>query len=385
MKTHLIHPKKLLVCLLLAFLLFILFSFNKRNIHPKNASKEIKIGFIGPLSGEAVSYGEPTKAGMEIAISEINKAGGITGKKVIGIYEDGKCNGKDAVAAAQKLISINKVSFIIGGTCSGETLAVAPLTEKANVILFSAVSSSPEITKAGDFVFRNQLSDSFSAATLAKGMFEKYGFKKVAFVSEATDYGKSTHEIVRSTFKQLGGGETFQTLYSPGTKDFKSTITTLIATKPDAININAQSPAAFLQFLKQARELGYRGEVFVPFLTGPEILKEKDLVSGIHILDIPDLLPSETNKKLIENRDKLYTKGLGYPNFTGNAFDAIYLLKRAIEENGEHTSNVRDYLYSLKNYSGTIGDYRFDSNGDVSGNIELSWKTIRDGKLVSED
>ena len=107
-----------------------------------------------PLSGDGASYGIMGQNVVNLRVEEINKAGGINGRNLEIIWEDGTCNPKDASMAAQKLINIDNVSIIFGGFCSGETLGAAPITEKKKVILFSGVSSSPEITNAGDFVCR---------------------------------------------------------------------------------------------------------------------------------------------------------------------------------------------------------------------------------------
>ena len=119
-----------------------------------NVTKEtIRIGAIGPFTGDAAVYGQSEKNAIELAVQEINLDGGINGKKLEVIYEDGKCNGMDAATAAQKLINVDKVDIILGGVCSGETLAIAPLAEANEVLVFSSFSSSPDVTNAGDFIF----------------------------------------------------------------------------------------------------------------------------------------------------------------------------------------------------------------------------------------
>jgi branched-chain amino acid transport system substrate-binding protein len=139
----------------------------------KPADKEIalkgdtvKIGFIGPLSGEAASYGESMRQGVELAVEQINSKGGIGGKKIEMIYEDGKCAGKDAASAAQKLVSVDQVKFIVGAGCSGETIAAAPIVEPAKVLTLSPVSSNATISTMGDYIFRNHPSDNDAGTML---------------------------------------------------------------------------------------------------------------------------------------------------------------------------------------------------------------------------
>ena len=95
-----------------------------------NVTKEtIRIGIIAPFTGDAAVYGQSEKNAIDLAVEEINLNGGIDGRLIEVIYEDGKCNGMDATTAAQKLINVDNVDIILGGTCSGETLAIAPLAE----------------------------------------------------------------------------------------------------------------------------------------------------------------------------------------------------------------------------------------------------------------
>ncbi|MEK7185690.1 MAG: ABC transporter substrate-binding protein, partial [Patescibacteria group bacterium] len=155
---------------------------------PVSETGPIKIGFIGPLSGDAAVYGETEKNAVEIALEEINQSGELKRRLEV-IYEDGKCSGKDAVTAAQKMINIDKVSIIFGGVCSSETLGLAPVVESNKVVLFSAFSSSPLISQSGDYVFRKSPSDSDFGKADAE-LIASQGIKRVAMISENSDYSQ---------------------------------------------------------------------------------------------------------------------------------------------------------------------------------------------------
>lgn len=125
------------------------------------AEGPIKLGFIGPLTGDVASIGEPSLVAAQIAVDEINEEGGINGQPIQLISEDGKCTGVAAANAAQKLVNVDKVIAIIGGLCSGETLAIAPIAEAGKVPTISTCASSPEISTAGDYSFRVYPSDNY--------------------------------------------------------------------------------------------------------------------------------------------------------------------------------------------------------------------------------
>src|SRR3989344_5494284 len=168
------------------------------------SGESVKIGVLLPLTGDGASYGEPARNVFLLAVEEINAAGGIDGKQLELIIEDSKCNGKDATSATSKLINVDKVEIILGGFCSSESIASAPLAEAAKVTLFSAGSSSPDLTGISAYFFRNYPSDASQGKVLAEAAIQK-GWKKVAFLQEQTDYALGVYKAFSSRFEELGG------------------------------------------------------------------------------------------------------------------------------------------------------------------------------------
>ena len=122
-----------------------------RVLVPVRKIQSLKLDGSLPLTGPAAKYRVHESA--LIAVEEINSSGGVNGKMIELIMEDGKCDGATAARAAQKLISIDKVKIILGGHCSTETLAIAPLAERNKVLLLASTSSSPAISGAGEYIF----------------------------------------------------------------------------------------------------------------------------------------------------------------------------------------------------------------------------------------
>lgn len=177
----------------------------------------IKIGFVAALSGDAASFGESEKKAVDIAVNEINNSGGINGRPLEIIYEDGRCNGKDALAAIQKLIHVDLVGIVLGGTCSSETLAMAPIAEENKTILFSAFSSSPLITNAGDYTFRNGPSDEDVTKLEANTISKKY--HRVAIISENLDYSQGVRKMMKKVFNDNGTEIVADEVYNGSIKD----------------------------------------------------------------------------------------------------------------------------------------------------------------------
>src|SRR3989344_5679165 len=174
-------------------------------VKPAQAQGTYKIGVMYPLTGDGASYGLPIQRTTRIAVDEINAQGGVNGRKLEVIYEDSKCNPKDGNAAAQKLVNLDKVKVIIGGVCSGETLGAAPITEAAKVVLISPSATNPDITNAGDFVFRLAPSDAFAGVVASDYAFNGMDARNAAVISESTDYAQGLRKVFKEEFVKLGG------------------------------------------------------------------------------------------------------------------------------------------------------------------------------------
>lgn len=120
----------------------------------RKVPKDIVIGHIAPMTGDAAVYGEWEKEGIDLALEEINKSGGIGGKLIRVIHEDDQADPTNGINAINKLILVDRVQAIIGAAASSVTLAIAPIAEKNRVVLMSAVSAADKISDAGDYIFR---------------------------------------------------------------------------------------------------------------------------------------------------------------------------------------------------------------------------------------
>jgi len=343
----------------------------------KPAPKEaIKIGFIGPLSGGAAIAGENELNAINLALEDLGNK--IAGREVKIIVEDGKCDGKDAATAIQKLINIDGVKIILGGICSAETLGAAPIAESNKVILFSAFSSSPDITHAGDYIFRNDPSDA-DWGDIAKEMKEG----KIAMISENSDYSMGIRKLVKTGLEELGKEVVADEVYSPGEKDFRTYVTKIKATNPQAIFINpsTQTTAAGM-IAKEIREFGLNVVLYGNFQLGgaDSLAVAKEAAEGAIIFDAPIVDPG--NKKGIDFISKYKERyGVPYSEWEVAArYDTVFIIAKAIEKCGEKTDCIKDHLYSMSPYRGAVGDYKFDENGDVVGLKSFSIKKIVNGK-----
>ena len=336
------------------------------------------IGFVGPLSGNAASYGASIKNSVSLAIKDLKTQG----KPVDVIYEDGRCDSQSAVEALKRLID-KGIKIVIGGVCSGETLAMAPIAEENRIILFSPAAASPDITNAGTFVFRNNPSDAYGGKVLSDFLSKKH--KEVAIIFENADYPKVLRNIFIENFTEKGGRITLDEAFTSDAKEFTQIISKVKnATTVEAIVINPQTEQLAGQLVKDIRGAKIDLPIYGHLLPGGDRFLEVagKAAEGLIFTDVPSL--NESNVRVSTFLED-YRKNFGQPVmefYMGAAYDAVNLLVQAVERIGSDQLRVKDYLYNLPEFDGLLGKYSFDLNGDVLS-INLVLKIIKEGRVVN--
>lgn len=339
------------------------------------STEPIKIGFAWPLSGDVAFIGENAKAAAEIAVEDINKAGGIDGRPVEIIYEDGKCEGKTAANAASKLVSVDKVVAIISG-CSPETLAIAPIATQAKVIVISSGSTAPTITTAGDYVFRDIASDEFQGEYAAKQAYEKFGKRKVAIFNCENDYCKGIANVFKKTFEELGGKIVVMETHNRGANDLRTSLTKIKNSNPDMLFFPSFTAEAILG-IRQMNDLGMKDLMVM----GPESWSDTAIWSQLGSLGNGKYYTEPVNTDLSDDftqRMNAKISGKEILVYAGRTYDAVNLLAQAIKgtNNGEQ---IKNNLYKIKDYKGMADTYTFDQNGDIT-NHSYVLKKVNNGK-----
>jgi len=193
------------------------------------AETSIKIGVSLPLSGGAASEGIDLQKILQFA--NRNLANGTYDL----IFEDDKCNNSEAVTIAKKFVTIDKVDFVLGYACSGALLAAAPIYEKSNVIAFGLATGAPEITNAGDHVFRTIPSLEIAGKRLAEHASKR--FKQIAILSEETAYCRGLADAFER-HNISGALKVKRISYLPETSDFRTLILKLKTQGNEAVFLN---------------------------------------------------------------------------------------------------------------------------------------------------
>ncbi|HEY4475727.1 MAG TPA: ABC transporter substrate-binding protein, partial [Candidatus Paceibacterota bacterium] len=229
----------------------------------------------------------------------------------------------------------------------------------------------PKVTTAGDFVFRTYPSDALAGQIAASYSAGELKAKKAAVVTELTDYAQGLREVYKQSLANLGGQIVADETFTTGDTDFRTQILKIKAAKPDVVYIVPQSLTPGLALLKQLRENGVKATI----ATAEVLLDRKAVEENSAILEgvvgVESAVDWDNNPKAKALRDahRLKYDGADPGTFAANAYDAVYLIKEAIQATASEgvdidTEKIRDWLYAVKNWPGAIGPLTIDENGD---------------------
>ena len=342
----------------------------------------IKIGGMAPLTGALAIYGVTTTNGAELAVKEINENGGILGKKIEYIMLDTKGDSTEAVMAYNKLVD-EKVAGIIGEITSKPTLAVAEVAVQDNMPLITPTGTQVDITEAGPNVFRVCFTNPYQGKVLAITSKERLGADTVAvMLNNSSDYSDGITKAFIEESEKLGMKVMGVEGYSDGDKDFRPQLTKLAAMNPDVVLIPEYYEQAAL-IATQAREVGVKS-IFVGSDGWDGIAKtlDKSSYSAIENSYFTNHFSMEDQSEKIQNflKDYRETYKEDPSAFSALGYDAIYMMKSAIEKAG--TTDKQKVVDALKGieYDGITGYLTFDDhNNPVKAVTVLK---IENGKYI---
>lgn len=336
------------------------------------AQDRIKIGVPTALSGNAATYGTDLKNTVIFANRKL-----ANGRYEL-VFEDDRCNGRDAVAAAHRLVDVVGVKYVLGFACSSTLLSTAPIYEKARVIAITPSASAAAIAQAGEYIYRTWSSDDLAGEVLIKQIAKET--KILGVISEQTDYAQGFLNSVR----KAAPGENFKIVnidYISQTQDYRSLLMKLRDSGADGLFINSQDEATFLNIAKQARQLNWPVKIFSAYWAGTnEVLtKGAALVEGSEFVDLPgaDELMNEEGKTLYQE----FIQEFGGIRSMSLLFTTTLEAFRALDLAIQSGKDPRDFLNS-NHFQGVIGEWSFDSNGEIVG-LKPIMKKIVGGKPVT--
>lgn len=333
------------------------------------SNETFTIGVMESVTGPGETYGNVAVRAKQMAADEINEAGGVNGRELKLIVEDSKCSAQDAITAYNKLTDVDGVKIILGTSCSGAMLGAAPLAEADGVVLFSGLATNPDIAHAGDYIFRTSMSDQQRGLETGNVMWGD-GVRTVGTITEATDYAEGIRRTTVEQFEKLGGTVVAEERYASDITDFRTYLTKLVGTEPDAVHLAAQSEFTGGTIIKQLRELGYDGPIYTEDVgagtTALEIAGEA--ATGVKAI-LADIDPSNQKGQHVLEKFRQRYDYLTLSWYVGSAYDNVHITGECLRriDDDQDAEAFRDCLYGIT-WSGAIGDsYSFDENGEVVG------------------
>ena len=366
------------------FLISLLSIFTTVACTQDSKQKKIKIGFIGPMTGDYANYGQLQSKAAQLALNDFNKnEGGIADVSIELVVEDSQGKVEKGSTATQKLINVDKITGLVGPVFSGVALGVAPDFQNAKIPVIAGSATNPDLTGIGDYIFRTVPSDALQSAVLGPYIAQELGYMTMAIIFTNNDYSQSLAESVTKTY-EIAGGKVLLSLGAPeGTKDFRTQLTQIKDIAPEAIFL-PNYVAECAQIIKQMYEIG----LDIPIISADGFSNTEihnligEQANGV----IFSASPSNETEKAISFR-KAYNAEFGVDpdDFSANIYDATTILLRAMKDNYNEKSkmidgeSLRNDIQNTQNFAGVSGNIEFAANGDVKKGIAI--KSVIEGQF----
>lgn len=322
----------------------------------------IYIGVSGPLTGPNARYGEQWIKGFDLALEEINGAGGVHGRPLAYIFEDSQSDPKQSVVVAQKFVADPRIIVELGDFASPASMAASPIYQRGGLVQFGFTNSHPDFTKGGgEYTWSNSVTQAQAAPALAEYTVVDLGLDRLAVFYLNTDWGKSTYELYARRAEELGAMIVAAEAYLPEEKDFRSALTRARDANPNSlVLISYQADGALIA--QQVKQAGLDVPIVgAGSLQSPDFLKlGGDAVEGVYIQG--QFLPSDPRPHVKNVVDRYVAKYNETPDFFAiHAYDTMKLIAQAIELGGPTREGVLKGLYQLKDVPSVIyGKANFD-------------------------
>ncbi|MGB3072115.1 MAG: ABC transporter substrate-binding protein [Ottowia sp.] len=335
------------------------------------AQSNYKVGSVLSVTGPAAFLGDDMKAGMELALEEINAKGGVNGKKIEWVFYDAESQTQKGLSATRRLLTQDKVEMIVGGgNMSGMAIAMLQQTEKAGVPFISTEGSMQIVMPVAErpWTFKSTVDDDQAVERVAD-YFDKNKIKKVGMLADSSGFGQSAVEQWKKVAPQRGLDVVYES-FNPNDTDMTPQINKLKAAGVQAIVCWTVTPAGVVA-MKQAKTLGMGN---MPFIHSYGFVDKRymdlagDAAKGVLLVSVKfpvgeDLPDSDPVKPRILALNKAFeARFKRRPNqFVAQTYDAMYLAKMALEKGGTDKAKVRDALQGVQNYHGVGGTFNFSA------------------------
>jgi branched-chain amino acid transport system substrate-binding protein len=332
------------------------------------AAAPIKIGALFAVTGPASFLGEPERNSAQMVVDEINKAGGVKGHKLELITYDTGGDATKAVQLANKLIKNDHVFAIIGPSTTGDTMAVIPVVEKAGIPLISCAAGIKITEPVKKWVFKTAQNDTLAVARIYEQL-RKEKKSKVAILTVSDGFGASGREQLKAQAASHGIEIVADDTYGPKDTDMTAQLTKIRGSQAQAVICWGTNPGPAV-VARNAKQLG----LSIPLYMSHGVSSKKfielagDAAEGIRLPSgkvlVADLLPKNDKQRaslLAYIKDYQHHFKAEGDHFGGHAWDAVMLIKGAIERGGDSPETIRNQLEATRNFAGIGGVFNYSA------------------------
>lgn len=350
-------------------------------------AEPIKMGQVMRLSIGA-EHGIPCRRGVEMAVDEVNKAGGINGRQVELITEDEKDSPAAAVNAVQKLINVDKVIAMVGPMTSGDVMASGKTAEEAKVVLITPTATTPKLSGYGQYVYRGCSRIDKQAEVLTAYVAKHWKPKTVGILFSNEPYGKGCAELFTKFFEKNGIKVVATESFMRGSRDFKAQLTKIKAANPDILFIPGYTPET-APAAAQARQLGMNQKILGVYGDmDPVYIELAGPTAEGHVIGVEydEGYNTPKNQAFKKNYEALVKKNNDPYNimFAALSYDAASMVLEGMKKNGPTADGIKKYLDNVKDFDGVTGKLSFNKDHDVvrAGTEGVYIVEVKGGKYV---
>ncbi len=354
------------------FLALILFSVS--------AFAEILVATVGPMRGQYAPLGEQLKRGAELAVADINAAGGVNGEQLAFSAEDDNCDPRQAIEVANQLVT-RGAKLVVGHYCSGSSIAAAKIYEAAGIIMISPSSTNPKFTDEGGWnVHRVCGRDDAQGAFAGRAIAKAYAGKSVAIINDGSVHGAGLAKMFKSALNAGGVKETVLESYKPGLNDYDEPVQKILSANAEVLYVGGFAGEAGT-IIRQLRELASPAVL----VGGDAVLTEQfwsvagTTGEGSLVTFTPDPQKLDAAKPTVT---RFQAFGYNPEGYTLHAYAAVQAFAQAVQATKSlEGRGLSNWLRAGNTLNTVLGPLALDAKGDVK-DARYAWYKWAQGKYA---
>ncbi len=325
------------------------------------AGAPIVVGISGPLTGQYAQYGADWARGFDLALREVNGAGGIAGRMVETEFQDTQADPRQAVAVAQRFVGDPRIVAELGDFSSAASMAASPIYQRGRLVQFGFTNSHPDFTKGGDYMWSNAPNQADDVPTLADFAITRLGFRKLGILYINGDWGRTSKDLMLKAAAERGATVVASEGYLPNEQDFRSSLVRVRETAPDAVLLFAYYPDG-AQLVRQARDIGLKQPVVAAgSIYSPKFLElGGPAVEGVHTQ--ANFFPEDPRpvvQHFVQGFRAMH--GMEPGSYNARAYDAMVVLTTVMRQFGTDRAAIHDGLAKVRDIPSVLfGTATFD-------------------------